>query len=472
LAGKGKTLAVVAPVLAAAAVCAVTLVAWLAGSFGSVAEKRVPVVDRTPMFPETAKGPRAPLNTGTLIPGPGAPADSSGSWPQFRGADRSNVVRGSRVARAWGAGGLDVVWETTVGMGHAGVSIHNGRVYLTDYDKEKQEDAVRCLSFDDGREIWRFTYSVRVKQNHGMSRTVAAVNDRYVVSMGPKCHVFCLDAKTGRKIWSMDLVAQFGTTVPPWYTGQCPLIEADRVVLAPGGEPLMMAVELETGKILWQTPNPGRWGMTHSSVVRVDFAETPQYVYCTTRGVVGVSAADGKILWTKEDWRIMQATVPTPVVVGHDRIFFTGGYNKGCAMIRLTSEGGRIRPVELFRKKPRVFGADQQTPIFFNGFIYGVIPGGQLACIDLDGNQLWTSGRENRYGLGPFIIAGGVILALNDQTGTLHMVDATPDGFRELARAKVLDGHDAWAPMAMADGKLILRDLTHLVCLEIPKGSD
>ena len=457
-----------APVVAVAVLCGAVLVSWLAASVGDDMQKRIPVVDRTPLFPETTEEFKAVKNLGTLIPGSGAPANSFGSWPQFRGADRSNLVRdGIRMARAWPAEGLKVLWELTVGMGHAGVAIHNGRVYLTDYDRDKREDAVRCLSLDDGREIWRFTYSVRLKQNHGMSRTVAAVNDRYVVSLGPKCHVFCLDAITGRKIWTMDLVARYGAEVPPWYAGQCPLIEKDRVILAPGGDPLMMAVSLETGEILWKTPNPGGWSMTHSSIVPVDSGGMRQYVYCASRGVVSIAAADGEILWTKKDWRIIQANVPSPLFIPPDRIFFTGGYNKGCAMIRLIEADRGTRTEELFRRKPKVFGADQQTPVFYNGHIYGVISGGQLACLDLDGNQLWASGREKRFGLGPYLLADGVIFALNDQKGTLHMVEATPVEFRELARARVLSGHDAWAPMAMADGRLILRDLTQLVCLKI-----
>ena len=109
-----------------------------------------------------------------------------------------------------------------------------------DYDRDKKQDALRCLSLADGREIWRYAYPVSVKRNHGMSRTVPAVTDKLVVAMGPKCHVVCLDPATGELRWGLDLVRQYGTTVPPWYAGQCPLIDNGAVILAPGGKAALL----------------------------------------------------------------------------------------------------------------------------------------------------------------------------------------------------------------------------------------
>lgn len=418
----------------------------------------------------TPKSSRRPLNGGTTIPGPGRPSTLKGSWPQFRGADRANIVRdGLSLSRAWPEGGPRPLWKLAVGEGHAGAAIADGRVFIVDYDREKEEDAVRCLSLDDAGEIWRYTYSVKVKRNHGMSRTVPAVAGDYVVSLGPMCHVTCLEAETGKLLWKLDLVKQFAATVPPWYAGQCPLVDGDAVILAPGGDPLMMAVHLPTGRLLWQTPNPGGWGMTHSSITPMDYRGQRQYLYCTTEGVVCVSASDGRILWKKPDWKIALATVPSPLVIDEERVFLSGGYNSGSVMIRIKGEGDRLDTEELFRLKHTVFGADQHTPILYRGHIYGVSPPGELACLDLDGNRLWSSGAARRFGLGPFILADGLLFVLNDQDGTLRLVEADPGGYRELASARLLEGHDAWGPIAIAAGRLILRDLTTMVCIELPR---
>jgi len=424
----------------------------------------------------TAPAPRngKPKNPGTLIPGPGKPSPLEGSWPQFRGADRTNIVHdAANLARTWAENEPRVLWRVEVGEGYAGPAVHNGRVYLMDYDREKEEDALRCLSLDDGQEIWRYTYSVKIKRNHGMSRTVPAVSDEYVVGLGPKGHVTCLDARSGRRIWAMDLVKDFGAEIPPWYAGQCPLIEGDAVILAPGGDPLMMAVDLATGRIRWRTPNPGGWKMTHSSIMPMTFRGEREYVYCTTRGVVGVSASDGRLRWTYPGWTIKLATVPSPVPTGDGRIFLSGGYHSGCAMIRLAGAGESVRVEEVFRLPHTVFGADQHTPILYNDYLYGIVPKKELACLDLDGNLVWSSGPANRFGrqaLGPYLLADGLLFVLNDSTGTLHLIEADPAGYHELARRKLLDGHEAWGPMAMAAGRLLLRDLTTLVCVEVPKS--
>jgi len=399
--------------------------------------------------------------------GDGVPSALAGSWQQFRGPDRTNVVRDvPPLARSFPSEGPNVLWRIEAGEGHAGAAVHNGRVYMMDYDRDRQEDVVRCLSLDDGREIWRHTYSVVVRRNHGMSRTVPAVTDDYVVTLGPKCHVVCLEARDGTLLWKKDLVEENGTRVPPWYAGQCPLIDGDRVILAPGADPLMMAVDLATGEPVWETENPGEWGMTHSSVAIVQDAGPRQYVYCTTQGVVGVEAETGRLLWTTTDWRITLANVPTPVPLGDGRVLFSGGYNSGAVLLQISEDGP---PTVLWRTPAETFASDQQTPIFYKGHIYGVIPSGQMACMDPDGRVLWTSGAANRFGLGPFLIADGLLYVLHDQSCTLYVIEAAPDGYRELASRKLMDGHDAWAPMAVAAGRLILRDVTQVLCIEMPR---
>jgi outer membrane protein assembly factor BamB len=280
----------------------------------------------------------------------------------------------------------------------------------------------------------------------------------------------------------MDLVKDYGTTVPDWYAGQCPLIDGDVAILAPGGKPLMMAVELATGKTRWQTENPGGWDMTHSSIAAIDFPAGRQYVYCASRGVVGVSAKTGEVLWTKPDWRVPSANMPTPVVVGSDRLFLSGGYEAGCVMVRLKASGQKIETEEVFRLDHTVFDSPQQTPILYKNHIYSVITQGkedsrsQLACLDLTGKRLWVSGGGARFGLGAYMLADGLLLVLNGRRGPLHgtlrLVEATPRGYNELARAKVLEQHEAWGPMAMAGDRLIVRDLTQMVCLKLPMKNE
>jgi len=297
---------------------------------------------------------------------------------------------------------------------------------------------------------------------------VPAATDKHVVTIGPKCHVTCLDAATGQMRWMLDLVRQFGATVPPWYAGQCPLIDGDKVILAPGGpDALLVAVDGMTGKVLWKTPNPDGWRMTHTSIVPMELEGRRTYVYGASGGVAGVAADDGTLLWRTPEWRIRIAAVPSPVPIGDGRIFLTGGYNAGSMMLRLTSESGKVVPEPLYRLKPKVLDSAQHTPILYQGHLYAIRSDGQLACADLEGKVLWTSGRGERFGLGPYLIAGSLLYAFSDK-GVLVLAEAMPGGYSKLAEAQILDkAHDAWAPMAMAGGRLILRDVTRMVCLDV-----
>ena len=470
-----RSLAVRLVPAAAAGVGAAVLAAWIGWGPMPRLEERVPGQDR-PAVPAPEQAPVGPIR-GTLTVSGLQPVELPGAWPRFRGEHFDNISRENvPLARTWPPEGPPVLWSVELGEGYAAAAVLRGRVYVLDYDARNQADALRCLSLADGKEIWRYSYPVRIKRYHGMSRTIPAVTERYVVSLGPKCHVTCLDARSGEFRWAIDLVREYGTEVPLWYAGQCPLIDRGRAIIAVGGtDVLMMAVDCRTGRVVWKTPNPDGWAMTHSSVMPMDFAGKRMYVYCggdgSAGGVVGVSAEDGRVLWKTEQWRL-RVNVPSPVILGEGRIFLSAGYNYGSAILQLSEQDGRITPKIAARFSAKQFGSEQHTPIFYQGHLYGVMPRNvgplaeQLVCMDLGAKHIWTSGRENRFGLGPYLIADGLIFVMNDD-GVLTLVEATAAGYRQLARAKVLDGHESWGPMAIAGGRLLVRDLTRMVCLDV-----
>jgi len=190
------------------------------------------------------------------------------------------------------------------------------------------------------------------------------------------------------------------------------------------------------------------------------------YVYCANNGVVAVSAIDGSILWESTAWKISIATVPSPLVLPDGRIFLTGGYNAGSLMLQLKRNQGRWEAQALFKLDPEVFGATQHTPICYEDHIYGVRPDGRFVCLDLNGKSVWTSDPGHQFGLGSFVMAEGLIFAIND-SGLLRLIEATPQKYNLLSKAQVLKGHESWGPMALADGRLYARDLTRMVCLDL-----
>jgi len=452
---------------AALAVAAFFVIAlWIWPRANEALKLRIPGTDAAPGG-ET--GGSNPVLAGKLIPGLAQPVSLPGTWPQFRGHNRDGIsLETVNLERDWKTSPPRELWALEVGEGYAGVAVREGRVYLLDYDRDAKQSALRCLSLADGKQIWSYRYPLTIKRNHGMTRTVPTVTGKYVIAIGPKCHVICCDATTGELRWTLDLVREFGTTVPEWYAGQCPLVDGDHVILAPGGpEALLIAVELETGKLIWQTPNPQGWKMTHSSIMPVEFASQRLYVYCANKGVVGVNAADGKPLWQTTDWKIAIATVPSPCVLDDGQIFLTGGYNAGSLMLQLEAIEGGITVVTKFKLAAGTFGSTQHTPIFYQGHLYGTRADGKFTCLSPDGKVLWTSGKGDNLGLGSYLLADGLIYAIND-SGELRLIEASPTAYRELARVQVLkSARESWGPMALAGNRLLVRDLTHLVCLDV-----
>mgnify|MGYP002534958562 CR=1 FL=1 len=148
----------------------------------------------------------------------------TGKWTNFRGESLDNIVKTTDPIKI-PAEDYPVLWQVETGEGHAAPAIYNGLVYFLDYIENMNSDALRCFSLETGKELWRRWYRVPMKRNHGFSRTIPAVGEGYVITIGPEGHVMCCDPITGDLKWSLDMKKNYNTEVPFWYTGQCPRVQ-------------------------------------------------------------------------------------------------------------------------------------------------------------------------------------------------------------------------------------------------------
>jgi len=404
----------------------------------------------------------------------------TGKWTRFRGADFDNINKENiRLIDKFPREGPEILWKMDLGEGHAAPAIYNGKVYILDYLEKEKADALRCMSLETGEELWQRKHDVHVKRNHGMSRTVPAVTDKFIVTIGPKGHVMCCNPNNGDFRWGIDLVKDYKTEIPFWYTGQCPMIDNETAIIAPGGSSLLIAVDCATGNVVWKTPNRDSWKMSHSSVMPMTLNGKKMYVYAAVGGICGISADGddkGEILWKLTDFA-PNVVAPSPVIYDDGRIFMTAGYGAGSVLFKVeqTNNEYSIRVLQRFRPK-KGLASEQQTPIVYKGYIFAVLPKdagsnrNQLVCCKPDDCEkiLWTSGKSERYGLGPYIIADDKFFILNDD-GTLTIAVASTTGFKLLDKKRILEGHDAWGPIAIADGKLLMRDSKQMVCIDVQK---
>ncbi|MFO7573705.1 MAG: PQQ-binding-like beta-propeller repeat protein [Bacteroidales bacterium] len=458
-------------------VALILLFIWWRSSSGNIlVEPRVPGLDNRP--DSTAEA--LDVTIGEFFGLLATEEVSSGyDWPNFRGADYDNIVKDpTPLADSWPEAGPPIIWQHLLGEGHAGAAIKNGRVYVLDYDEKERADVLRCFSLKTGRELWKRWYHVPIKRNHGMSRTIPAVTDNYLVTVGPRSHVMCVNPETGDLLWTLDMEKEYETESPFWYTGQCPLIYNDVAIFAPAGNALLIGVDCATGEVIWETPNTDNIKMSHASVMPFNILGKEMFVYFGIGGVAGVSASGddtGKLLWTSTEWS-PSVVAPTPVQIADNQILLTAGYGNGGGRLTISRQGDNYTATLTSRHNPREgISSEQQTPIVTGNFVWTILPKdaailrNQLACYHVSdiNNPVWISDREMRFGLGPYIIADNKMYLLNDD-GELFMFSFNVNSVSLLARHQVIpDGIDAWGPMAIADGYLIMRDSHNLICLDI-----
>ncbi|GAB6010901.1 outer membrane protein assembly factor BamB family protein [Viscerimonas tarda] len=401
----------------------------------------------------------------------------TGKWNSFRGESSSNIVKTSNSIQT-GAAEYPTLWSVETGEGHAAPVIFNGRVYFLDYDEALSSDALRCFSLESGKELWRRWYRVPMKRNHGFSRTAPSVSDDYVITIGPQGHVMCCDPLSGDLKWSLDMQKTFKTEVPFWYAGQCPLVDGNTLVVAPAGEEILLAgIDCATGEIAWQTPNTPAYKMSHSSVMPMTLNSKKTYVYMGVGGVCGVSAEKedaGSLLWDISKWQ-PSVIAPSPLQLSANSIFLVAGYGAGGALLRVDKSGAKwTASIADQYKANEGLSSEQQTPILYNNMIITIIPKdggslrGKLACYspsDLH-NPLWSSGADERFGLGPYLVINDCLFAFKED-GELYVYGIKAKSMDLLKKQHIMDGVDAWGPMAYADGRLILRDASKVVCLKI-----
>ncbi len=403
--------------------------------------------------------------------------EMSETWPRFRGADFDNISK-SPVKLKEKIGTPKIVWSVELGEGHSGAAIYKGLAYILDYNEEKRSDMLRCFSLADGKEIWTRGYNLNIKRNHGMSRTIPAITEDYILTMGPMCHVMCLDRKDGNLRWGLDVAKDYESEIPLWYTGQCPLIDGNTAIIATGGKALMVGINCETGEKIWETPNPSNWKMSHSSVLPYTFGGRKMYVYSPIGGLVGIAADGpdaGKVLWETPAWN-HSVVAPSPVCMPDGRIFMTAGYGAGSMMLQLKENSGKFSVEVLTEYAPKDgLASEQQTAIYWQGHLFGIMPkdGGsmrnQLICVNPNDPKkpVWTSGTENRFGLGPYFMADNKLFILNDDA-TLTIARPSTTKYIQLDQVKIIeDAHDAWAPFALANGFLLMRDSKKMVCVDL-----
>jgi len=395
-------------------------------------------------------------------------------WPQYLGPNRDATSDEKGLLRSWPARGPKVLWTFALGPGYGGAAISKGKVFVLDRIRSKQ-DVLRCLDLETGREQWFYAYDAPGRVQHPGSRSTPAVDGGYVYTCGSFGDVYCFDIKTQKPVWKKNVWKDFDDgQVPRWAITQNPLIYGDSLILASQTPKAgVVAFDKLTGKVNWASQTlPGAVGYVTPKVVNISGRDQLVMITASSRNeegvILGVDIKDGKILWSYKGW---QCKIPISNVteIGDGRLFVTGGYEAGSAMLKIEKQGDSYNATELYKTDD--FGTHVHPAILYKGHLYAHCTTNTrrdgMVCMDLAGNVKWKTGRSPVFDKGGFILADDLILSVDGRDGILYIIEPNPESFKRLASVDLLDTTECWGPLALADGKLLIRDQKQMKCVAV-----
>ena len=377
-------------------------------------------------------------------------------WPQFMGPTRNGLAPDTGLNKDWRANPPQVLWRVQMNdNGYAGPSVAGGKVFIM--DRNGDNDVVRCLDLQSGQDVWRYEYQEGGRDNYGFARATPSYADGKLYTLSRFGILNCLDAASGRVVWTKSLMRDFGGKPPNWNYSASPLVDGDQVIVQAGSpRGNVMALNKDTGAVIWVGDDADLAG--YGTPVIATILGQRQYVVPTGRNFVGVDTSTGKTLW-RFPWANKCSVNASQAVVEGNFVFLTSGYGIGCALVEITPQG----PKEYWRNND--ITPHFSSPIYYNGYIYSDSDtGGALVCMSPQQGQVcWRQGGFEKGGL---LIADGVIIACTGNTGDVVMCKADPGSYQELGRIKPLGGQ-AWTAPILADGYLLVRNKQALACVKL-----
>jgi outer membrane protein assembly factor BamB len=399
-------------------------------------------------------------------------------WPGYLGPRRDGTSAEKGLLRTWPKEGPKVLWTTAVGAGYGGPAVAGGKVYLLDRD-DAVGDKLRSLDLATGKELWNFAYPAPGRFDHPGSRSTPTLDGDNVYTSGPLGDLYAISTTTHQPVWKKNVWKDFGGgQLPRWALTQNPLVYRNLVIVASQApQATVVAYDKATGDLKWQSPVlSGGAGYVSPSLVKVG-GEDHLVMIMAARGfgrsasggsVNGLDPLTGRVLWTYSNWNC-GIPIPHAVDAGEGRVLVTGGYSAGAAMFKVQKKAdGSYETAELF--KTIDFGAHTQPPILYKDHFYVPYTVNErsdgLVCMTMDGKIKWKTGDEPPFSKGGAVLADGLLLSVDGNT-KLYLIEPDPAGFKPLASAEVLEPGENWAPIALVDGKLLIRDQKQMKCLQV-----
>jgi len=400
---------------------------------------------------------------------------SATDWPEYRGPNGDGICTETPNLN-WPASGPKVLWKAPIKNGFSSFTIAEGKAFTQmnrDLEGANREVCV-ALNASTGKEIWAVPVGVGIYDGGGDSgtpdnkggdgpRSTPTVSGGKVYVFNQVLVLFCLDAESGKELWTKDLIKEHAGRNISWKNAASPMIDGNLLFVAGGGPgESLLALNKDTGAVVWKGQDEI---MTHATPVVATILGVRQVIFFLKSGLVSVAEKDGARLWSFP-FRFSTSTAASPVVAG-DIVYCSAAYGIGGGACRISKGPDGFIATELYKGEKEIPN-HWSTPVVKDGYLYGIFSHKQygstpLKCVELaTGKVKWT---QPGFGQGNVILAGDRVVALTDD-GQLVVVKATSQAYEEVARAKVLTGK-CWTTPALSDGHLYVRSTKEGACLDL-----
>lgn len=359
--------------------------------------------------------------------------------------------------------GLEVVWEKPLGSGYSAITVVE-RVAITMFSDGEFDNLV-ALEAATGEEIWRYRIATTYRGHDASEdgpRSTPVVDEGVVYGLGPKGHLFAVSLAGGQEIWSKKINEELGARAPYWGFATTPVVE-DKVLIVQTGGPKGRAItgfDKKTGEVLWSV---GEDMVGYQSPAVLTLAGQRQVVTVSNGEMMGILHQNGEVLWRYQHSETHLDGSSRPVLIGKDTFLLTSTateYESDAALYRVNKTEDGFAVDEVWRTD--AFKFNYIVPVLHDNHLYG-FNARFLNCVDLaTGNEVWKSRPP---GGGNLILVDGHLVILV-AGGVLVLAEATPEGYREKGKLKVLDRGSLTLP-SFADGRIFVRDHTHIASIAV-----
>jgi len=385
-----------------------------------------------------------------------AVAQTAALWPQWRGPNRDGISKETGLLKQWPAEGPPLVWKATgAGAGYSSFSVADGKLYTMGLRGNREF----VIAFDvaTGKEVWATAHGSAFHNDRGNGpRGTPTIDGDRVYALGGNGDLSVLDARTGKIVWTKNVLKEFGGSNITWGISESPLVIGNKLLVNPGGPGAsIVALNKADGSVIWKSQSD-RAG--YSSAIPVEVNGGTQVVFFTSERAVGLDLKDGRLLWEYARPANNVANVATPIVRAN-RVFISSDYGTGGGVVEIKPDN---KAQELWFSKD--MRNHHSSSVLIGDYLYG-FSSAILTAIKFDTGEIaW---RDRSVGKGSLVYADGNLYCLSEN-GVVGLVEATPTGYKEKGRFRIpQDQLPTWTHPVVAGGRLYLRDQDTIYAFDI-----